>query len=481
MNTLWVIGDSTLSSFKDKYYYPRYGYGTMLDKYLDENITVKNIALSGRSSKSFTTEPEYKELIAGMGEGDFLIIGFGHNDEKTEKDRYTDANGHIDEDGSFAHSLYANYIKPAQEAGCMTILCTPIVRRTASGTWTSQELHVTEAAGAFPGGDYPQAIRKLGEKLGLPVVDMTEITRKRYEKMGTEETLYLHAWTSDNKISVDNTHTNIWGARVNAYDVLAAIKAAKVAGLSEHITTDSNDNPLDNKEKLLVSNSAYIPTVFSDKLEESKYWKDYVSADETVFRGTVFGDIGGADIKENFVLETDSEGNLHIAAKNSIGKIAAVSDGIAMYYKQLDVSKHFILTAQVRINDYFSNDQVSFGLMARDDVYVDYSTADILGDYVAAAPLLLTHGKDAVNCFARKSGVLTYGGNCTRPYKPGDVIELRLESTSDGYAATFGDEKTITGGFDFALTAVDPRHVYVGMFVARNADVTFKNIKLEYK
>ena len=28
MRTLWVVGDSTLSSFDDKYYYPRYGYGT---------------------------------------------------------------------------------------------------------------------------------------------------------------------------------------------------------------------------------------------------------------------------------------------------------------------------------------------------------------------------------------------------------------------------------------------------------------------
>ena len=36
-HTLWVIGDSTLSCFADKYYYPRYGYGTMLKEYLDES------------------------------------------------------------------------------------------------------------------------------------------------------------------------------------------------------------------------------------------------------------------------------------------------------------------------------------------------------------------------------------------------------------------------------------------------------------
>ena len=79
MSTLWVIGDSTVSSFEDKYYYPRYGYGTMLDKYLNDNVKVVNIALSGRSSKSYLSEPEYNTLINGMKQGDYLLIGFNHD------------------------------------------------------------------------------------------------------------------------------------------------------------------------------------------------------------------------------------------------------------------------------------------------------------------------------------------------------------------------------------------------------------------
>ena len=89
MSTLWVVGDSTLSSFDDKYYYPRYGYGTKLGCYLNSKVQVNNLALSGRSSLSFTKEENYKELLAGIKAGDFLIIGFGHNDEKTEAGRYT--------------------------------------------------------------------------------------------------------------------------------------------------------------------------------------------------------------------------------------------------------------------------------------------------------------------------------------------------------------------------------------------------------
>ena len=82
------------------------------------------------------------------------------------------------------------------------------------------------------------------------------------------------------------------------------------------------------------------------------------------------------------------------------------------------------------------------------------------------------------NCFARKSGVLTQGGTCKSEVKAGQTYALKIESNSDGYACTFGDEDTITGGFDFMLTTVDSEYVYVGMFVARNADVTFSDVTL---
>ena len=43
---VWIVGDSTVSAFTDNYYYPRYGWGTQIDKYLDGTFEVKNIALS---------------------------------------------------------------------------------------------------------------------------------------------------------------------------------------------------------------------------------------------------------------------------------------------------------------------------------------------------------------------------------------------------------------------------------------------------
>ena len=81
-----------------------------------------------------------------MTSGDYLLVGFGHNDEKAEDGRYTDPNGAYTTEGSFANSLYENYVKPAQEKGVTVILCTPIVRRTATGEWSSSNLHITSDA-----------------------------------------------------------------------------------------------------------------------------------------------------------------------------------------------------------------------------------------------------------------------------------------------------------------------------------------------
>ena len=464
--TVWIIGDSTVSSFADNYYYPRYGWGTQIDKYLDGTYEVKNIALSGRSSKSYVNDKEYKELTAGMKQGDYLLIGFGHNDEKAEADRYTDPNGDYKTSGSFANSLYENYIKPAQAAGTTVILCTPIVRRTATAEWSDSNLHITKDSGDFKGGDYAQSIRNLGKELNIPVVDMTKMTKELYDTLGPDETVNLHAWTSSKATSVDNTHTNIYGGTYNAYLVTKTIKELGVAGISEHIT--AKEAPV--KADVLKSNPDYKEAEYSGELKQSELWKD-----AGVFKGSIFGDIGGDPnlIKDKFILEGNEDGSIHIAV-NGKGKISSTTDGMAMYYYKVPADSSFVITANATVNSINKHNQVAFGLMARDAMYIDVNDKSALGDYVAAGSIQ----QGTANCFKRKDGALGYGGTLENPVEAGKTYALKIESNSDGYACTFGDNAAISGGFDFKLTSIDADYVYVGLFVARQADVTFSDIKL---
>lgn len=476
-HTVWLVGDSTVSAFNDAYYYPRYGYGTQIGNYLDGTYNVQNLAVSGTSSTTFTRETGYATLFgeSGIKAGDTLIIGFGHNDEKVAADdpaKHTTPNGDYKTAGSFANSLYENYIKKAQAVGAETIVCTPIVRRT-SGSWSNNNLHVTDE------GSYPDAVKTMltdltadGKATDVTVVDMTAITKDLYDTLTPTETLYLHAWTSSKETSVDNTHLNIYGAKVVARALLEAVQTANASRLATHV----NLGTAPTKANDLVSNPDYVELPYAPPTTSSAQCEDYVAGD-VHFKGTAMGYLGGAPTAANQVRETDENGNMHIAVKNNKGKITSAYDGIAMYYYQVPVGKTFTLTAKAKVNavDAANHpEQAAFGLMARDDMYIDVQENALASDYVVAG----TFGDGSANCFRRKSGKLEKPATLAGSMQVGMSYDLKIEYNGDGYVCTFGDEASQSVGYDYQLTAVDSEYVYVGMFCARSFDVTFSNIVL---
>ena len=220
--TVFLVGDSTVCDYtelkeKTGYYYMRNGYGMRLGEYLNDKVTIKNLAISGRSSKSFLKEANYTTLKNSIKAGDFLIIGFGHNDEKTEEARYTNPNGAVTEPTSFKYHLYEYYIKVAEEAGATPILCTPIVRRVSSGTYSGNSIHQTAGNATYPGGDYTKAIIDLGAEKNVQVIDLTTITKNMLTGLSSDQSASIYAWKKEANItSVDNTHINAYGAQIVA-------------------------------------------------------------------------------------------------------------------------------------------------------------------------------------------------------------------------------------------------------------------------
>lgn len=240
---LFIVGDSTACEYgyDENYAIPRAGWGMYIDKYID-GVKVTNLALSGRSSKSFTTEDNYKKLLSSVGEGDYVIIQFGHNDAKNTKEediqlRYTDPEGDKDTEGSFKNSLYKNYILPVQEKGATPILLTPISRRNFEGG------RVKDSHGL-----YDDAVRELAEELGLTCIDMTSLTSITYNIAGEQGAMYYHAVYNDRakgSNGVDNTHLNHWGGERIAY--LTAEELSK-AGLFNLKKAEAENSPLTRGE-----------------------------------------------------------------------------------------------------------------------------------------------------------------------------------------------------------------------------------------
>ncbi len=247
--TVFLVGDSTVCEYtavkeKASYYYMRNGYGMQLGNYLNDKVTIRNLALSGRSSKSFLSETNYTTLKNEIKAGDYLIIGFGHNDEKFEEARYTDPTLGTTEPTSFKYHLYEYYIKVAQEAGAIPILCTPIVRRVAGGTYSGSNIHQTTSNATYAGGDYSKCIIELGQEKNVDVVDLTTLTKNYLTGMAPGESAMLFAWKNPGSElfttsqSMDNTHINAYGAQVVARLFIEELNATTNNSLRGYIKAE---------------------------------------------------------------------------------------------------------------------------------------------------------------------------------------------------------------------------------------------------
>lgn len=482
--TVWVVGDSTAAAFNDTTYYsPRYGWGTQLGLYL-QGVNIRNLAISGTSSKSYSDTDQYQTLLQSVQAGDYVLIGFGHNDERTELGRYSNPTGSVSSSGSFQYNLYEKYIKPVKNKQANPILVTPIVRRNAASNYTGEDGHITTSKkneeGTFQGGDYAKAIRQLGVGKSVPVLDLTARTKDVYERLGADGVKNRHAQTSDRDVSIDNTHTNLYGAQCNAWFIADELLKSN-SGLKNYVISNPQVPQYDSNSL----NAGYHARSFTAPAGVSSIFS--TAGD---WKPTVFGNIDGYEYLNNmyFCLQGGNDNSFHLAVgtgsgatrTQQVGGIEQGSDGLAMFYREVPASANFTLSADITINAYNASVLNSFGLMARDDIYLDTVINDTLGDYVAAGQLQLSSASPW-NCFARKNGQLISGGTASRVYKAGETVHVEIRKGPDGYTCVFGDNAPVSAGFDFPLTAVDSDRIYVGLFVARSADVTFRNVNLIYQ
>ena len=481
LSRVFIVGDSTASPFNDPYYIPRFGFGTKVQDYLNsKKAAVVNLAVSGRSSKNFITDSgsgkNYELLKSNIRKGDFLLIAFGHNDEKLEEERYTNPNGGKDEAGSFKNSLYENYVKLAQNAGATPVLVTPIVRLNKDGKYEGNSVHVTKGSSEFPGGDYPQAIRDLGSEIKVTVVDQTANTKALYEKIGGEAKKF-HAQTGMKEGSIDTTHLNAYGASVIAKILVEdlAKRDKNFKKLVGKITEPKYD--LDSLKNADYVEPGYgAPQAKSVNFETTDPWW-----------GAAFGSIGGSTKAGNSDLnEIEENANgvvMHSGMKDGskdCGKIANSEDGILFYFQKLPVDKDFTLTADVKILNIKSNNQVSFGLMARDNVIIDESLGGLNSNYAAAGAVKIANVDAWSAGFARIDTVLQENPHSVEavPAK-GTSVALSITKKGNEFTVQYGKEAPVT--YTINLNEYDKENMYVGTYTSRNAYVEFTNISLEVK
>lgn len=167
MPTIYLIGDSTVEDNKP----PFRGWGWALPALTAPGVTVKNHALSGRSSLSFREEGLFEPVRESIAAGDLLLVQFGHNDEKDDAARHTDP------DGSYPEQL-SLYCDAALSSGALPVLVTPVCRRIFVGDGKYL---------LYSHGEYPAAVRRLAQARHLPLIDLQAASRALYLSLGADK------------------------------------------------------------------------------------------------------------------------------------------------------------------------------------------------------------------------------------------------------------------------------------------------------
>ncbi len=194
MRRILYAGDST-AAFNKIDSYPQAGLSQGLLWYTKDDVFVRSFAVNGRSTKSFIDEGRLKMIEDEIEDGDILLIGFGHNDEKeNDPSRYAPA-----------FSDYKDNLKKmiavAKNAKAFPVIITSIARRNFDET------------GLFlPGshGDYPGAAIETAAECGIPFIDLCSISEEYIAKIGDHASRPLFVYPKD------NTHLSVDGAIIFA-------------------------------------------------------------------------------------------------------------------------------------------------------------------------------------------------------------------------------------------------------------------------
>lgn len=218
--TVYIIGDSTAAN-KLRTAFPETGWGMELSSFFNQNVKIDNRAVNGRSTKSFLNEKRWEAVLSTLKAGDYVLIEFGHNDEKLDKP------GVGTSLAEYQQNLI-RFVKETQAKQAYPVLMTPIMRRSfVNGILKDTHL------------GYPAVVRKVADSLKIPLIDMHRLTTKLLVNLGDQASVKLFNYVDSGHVNYpngkkDDTHLNPEGAKVIAGLVADGIAASEI-GLSKYL------------------------------------------------------------------------------------------------------------------------------------------------------------------------------------------------------------------------------------------------------
>lgn len=195
--TLYIAGDSTVVDQTEE---PWAAWGQMLPLFFGPGISVANEAESGETIRSFVGERRLQKIMSTIRPGDYLMLQFGHNDQKPGR-------GYVPAATDFKTYLL-RYIQETRAHGARPILVTPMNRRNFDANGKIVQTL----------GDYPAAMRDVAMQQKVALIDLNALSITLFEAMGENGTLHAFVHYPANTFPgqtaelKDNTHFNSYGA-----------------------------------------------------------------------------------------------------------------------------------------------------------------------------------------------------------------------------------------------------------------------------
>jgi lysophospholipase L1-like esterase len=208
--TIYLLGDSTVCDQPSE---PYASWGQMLPRFFKSGVAIANNAESGESLRSSLGAHRLDKVLSTMKKGDYLIIQYGHNDEK-EKGEGVGALT------TFKADL-KKFVAEARKKGGIPVLVTPVQRRTFDANGKITNSH----------GDYPEAFHQVALEDNVTLIDLHGMSTTFYDALGPEKSALAFK-------AGDATHHNNYGSYELAKCIVAGIKTARL-GIAKYLLNDT--------------------------------------------------------------------------------------------------------------------------------------------------------------------------------------------------------------------------------------------------
>ena len=265
-----TLGDSTMADYDESATVTR-GWGMYFGNFLTNGWSSINYARGGRDSRGGYNEL-WQTAKKQVKEGDYVIITFGHNDEKNSGmdgvalyEYYKSIGDNtkaaaVDQRGTVPSTTYKQYLgKIVDEAialGAHPIIASPVCRSYFTGSKIRRNgrhdlgdsFSVLTESGikekqSVPADDhtmdYAYHSEQLAKEKGVPFIDLTNATAELYESYGDAK---CHEFLFDGDGS---THFNTTGALLVARECARLMKAQGILADVISLPTDLSVSPAD--------------------------------------------------------------------------------------------------------------------------------------------------------------------------------------------------------------------------------------------